>query len=296
MTAGIGSEEKIKSVYASLRASEKKVADYVLSRMDAVAGLSIAELSRRAGVSQPTVIRFVRALGFSGYRRFKFALLEERRNGAPEAAFEPLDGFDLRPWDRLEDIPLKTVRVSKSVLDDTLKSVSPAAYRQAVAYLAAARIIDIYCVENSMAPASDLLNKLIYLGLQCRLHTDGYLQQISACHLSPADAAVAFSYSGSSADTVKALKQAKKSGAKTIAVTNVRDSVIAGSADVCILAGGRRNVIYGNAIFSRVSQLAVVDMLYMGVILSDYRRFSAELDKSGALIRDRGYEAPEKKK
>ncbi len=289
MAEKISTEEKIKSVYASLRASEKKVADYALGRLDAVGDLSIAALSGGAKVSQPTVLRFVRALGFSGYREFRIALLKEKAGSTQENAFEPLGGFDLRPWDRLEDIPLKTVRVSKSVLDDTLKSVSPAAYRKAVALLAGARIIDIYCVENSITPASDLLNKLTYLGLRCRLYTDGYLRQISAGHLEAEDAAIAFSYSGSSADTVRALKQAKKSGAKTIAVTNMQDSVIAGSADVCILAGGGKSIIYGNAIFSRISQLAVVDMLYMGVILSDYGRFSRALDKSGALIRDRGY-------
>ncbi len=188
MTGTISNEEKIKGAYASLRASEKKVADYVLDRLNDVGHLSIAELSAGAKVSQPMVIRFVRALGFGGYREFKYALLREKRGGAAEKAFEPLGGFDLRPWDTLEDIPLKTIRVSKNVLDDTLKSVSPAAYQKAVALLAGARIIDIYCVENFITPASDLLNKLTYLGLQCRINTDSYLQQIAAGHLSAEDA------------------------------------------------------------------------------------------------------------
>ena len=34
----------------------------------------------------------------------------------------------------------------------------------------------------------------------------------------------------------------------------------------------------------------VVDMLYMGVILSDYGRFSTALDESGRMIRDRVFE------
>ena len=51
--------------------------------------------------------------------------------------------------------------------------------------LAGAQFIDIYGVENSCAPASDLLTKLTYLGLPCRFHTDAYLQQIGAAHLRP---------------------------------------------------------------------------------------------------------------
>ena len=42
--------------------------------------------------------------------------------------------------------------------------------------------------------------------------------------------------------------------------------------------------------FSRVADTALVDMLYMGVILSDYGRFSTALDESGRMIRDRVFE------
>ena len=47
--------------------------------------------------------------------------------------------------------------------------------------------------------------------------------------------------------------------------------------------------MYGNAIFSRVADLAVVDMLYMAILLSDYERFSHNLDRSGQVIADRDY-------
>ena len=156
--------------------------------------------------------------------------------------------------------------------------------------LATARTIDIYGVENSMTPANDLLTKLTYLGLNCRMHTDAYLQQISAAHLGVADVAVAVSHSGCSMDTVKALKQARKTGAGTIAITSPKEPLLAKYADVCLNTGGQALSIYGTAIFSRIPDLAVVDLLYMGIIQSDYERFSRNLDKSGAVIADRGYE------
>ena len=39
----------------------------------------------------------------------------------------------------------------------------------------------------------------------------------------------------------------------------------------------------------RIPDLAVVDLLYTGIIQSDYERFSRNLDKSGMVIADRGY-------
>ena len=155
--------------------------------------------------------------------------------------------------------------------------------------LATARTIDIYGVENSVTPASDLLTKLTYLGLNCRMHTDTYLQQISAAHLGVADVAVAVSHSGCSIDTVKALKQARKAGAGTIAITSPKEPLLGKYADVRLSTGGRALSIYGSAIFSRIPDLAVVDLMYMGIIQSDYERFSRSLDKSGAVIADRGY-------
>ncbi len=289
MSCHVAIIDRIRSVYASLRPSEKKVADYVLEHLDTLKDLSIMEAAQNAGVSQPTVIRFVRALDFNGYRDFRHTAFLERTRGASEVKFDALAGFNLKPWDSLSDIPLKTVQVMKTLLDDTLKSVSADEFKKAVRMLAGAKLIDIYCVENSVTPASDLLNKLSYLGLACRLNCDSYLQQITAGHLGPQDVAIAFSYSGSSIDTIKALRQARRTGAATIAVTNFEDARIGKEADVCILAGSGSNVIYGNAIFSRITQLAVVDMLYMGVILSDYKRFSQALDRSGSLISDRGY-------
>ena len=101
--------------------------------------------------------------------------------------------------------------------------------------------------------------------------------------------AVAFSRSGRSVDTVKALRLAKKAGAATIAVTGERTALLSRYADLTLSVGGGAQTVYGNALFSRVADLAVVDMLYMGIILSDYERFSRNLDRSGQVIADRGY-------
>ncbi len=278
--------DRVKSAYASLRPSERRVADYVLSDPDECTQCTISELAERVQVSQPTVVRFVQAMGFDGYRSFKYCLLRDRSGKSPQSPyFDPMGDLDLKPWDCLEDLPLKETRMA----EDTLKSLSTQGLSRAVRMLATARTIDIYGVENSFTPASDLLTKLTYLGLNCRMHTDAYLQQISAAHLGVADVAVAISHSGCSVDTVKALKQARKTGADTIAITSSQESMLAKCADVCLSTGGQDLSIYGTAIFSRIPDLAVIDLLYMGIIQSDYERFSRNLDKSGAVIADRGY-------
>ena len=253
--------DRIRKTYASLRPSEQRVADYVLNHPETCTQQTISELADQVQVSQPTVVRFVQALGLGGFRNFKYCLLRDRSQGTErEAYFDHLGGFDLKPWDQLEDLPLKEVRVSGGLLEAALKSLSPQELDRAVRMLATARTIDIYGVENSCTPAGDLLTKLTYLGLCCRMNTDAYLQQIGAAHLGVADVAVAFSHSGCSMDTVKALKLAQKAGAGTIAITSRKNPLLARYADVCLCTGGEEAVIYGTAIFSRIPDLAVVDL------------------------------------
>ena len=86
------------------------------------------------------------------------------------------------------------------------------------------------------------------------------------------------------------MRLAKSHGAKTIAITNAIGAPLTSWADVTLLTGRDSHTIYGNAIFSRVADTALVDMLYMGVILSGYGRFSTALDESGRMIRDRVFE------
>ena len=250
--------DRVKSAYATLRPSEQRVADQVLADPEKCTRCTIAELADQVQVSQPTVVRFVQALGFDGYRSFKYCLLRDRSGKSPKSPyFDHLGDFDLKPWDRLEDLPLKETRIAGRLLEDALKFLSADALSRAVRMLATARTIDIYGVENSVTPASDLLTKLTYLGLNCRMHTDTYLQQISAAHLGVADVAVAVSHSGCSIDTVKALKQARKAGAGTIAITSPKEPLLGKYADVCLSTGGRALSIYGSAIFSRIPDLAV---------------------------------------
>lgn len=288
MEQGITWEDRVKGAYASLRPSEQKVAEFFLAHAEELEDLTIGELARGAGVSEPTVIRCVRGLGYRGYREFKGAL-SQKEGQVRGNALDYLGGFALRPWERMGDLPLKAVRTHRAQLEETLKSVPTGELERAARILAGAQFIDIYGVENSCAPASDLLTKLTYLGLPCRFHTDAYLQQIGAAHLRPGAAAIAFSHSGKSMDTVKALRLAQKAGAVTIAVAGGEDPVIFRYADVALGVGGTAQTVYGKAIFSRGADLAVVDMLYMAVILSDYERFSHNLDHSGQVIADRDY-------
>lgn len=183
MQSSVGIRERIDHVYPSLRPAERAVAQYIRDHIEEAADLTVGQMADIAHVSQPTVIRFARKLGFGGYRELRYVL----RHPAAEhkVTFNPLAGFDLNPWDGEDEIPGKAAYGAKALIDELHSALDPKAYRKAVALLAESEFIDIFGVENSLTPAMDLFTKLGYLGLTCRLNTDAYLQQIGAGHLPP---------------------------------------------------------------------------------------------------------------
>lgn len=279
---------KIESVYGRLRPSEKKTADYLLEYRGRAGDLLLEELAREAGVSQPTILRFVKALGYRGFREFKYALVQEEGREQREEGEIELYGFRLSSRDRLEEIPGKIVGTSIRMLEETLKSIRSKDYEQAVEAILRARSIVIYSVENSVCTASDLMTKLLYLGLDCRMYGDYYLQNVSATNLGKEDLAIGISYSGCSRHTVEMMALARKAGAGTLVLTNFENSLIARYADI-LLCASNRQFLCGDTIFSRISQMALVDMLYAGVLNRDYGRLSKKLNKTSALVARRAY-------
>ena len=92
MQSSVGILERIDHVYPSLRPAERAVAQYIREHAEEAADLTVGQMADIAHVSQPTVIRFARKLGFGGYRELRYVL----RHPAAEhqVTFDPLSGFD----------------------------------------------------------------------------------------------------------------------------------------------------------------------------------------------------------
>ena len=279
----------IKSGYGKLRTSEKRVADYILEHMEEIREMPLEKLAKDSRVSQPTVVRMAKALGFGGYKELRYELVEAAaQSEMAKEEFPAMYGYSLKRGEVLDNIPAKVVTTTEKILENMMQNISIKNYKKVIEAIQNARSVDIYSVENSNPAAQDLFAKLLYLGIDCRYMQDCYYNRISARHLTKDDVAIGISYSGSSKDTVEAVRLARKSGATTIVITNFQNSLITEYADI-IICTGQEQTFYGDAIFSRTSQIAIVDMIYMGLISTDYDRYVRCLDKNSQVIEDKAY-------
>ena len=280
--------EKIKIVFPKLRKSEQRVAKYILENSYEIENISLDKLAKRADVSQPTVLRMLKACGYNGHKEAKLALIEERLQREGGQIYDGF-GIEFEKNNRIEDVPGKVIQHTMKILEDSLQAVSAKELKKAVRAIEGARKVCIFSVENSNSVAMDLMIKLLYLGIECEFNEDYYLQSIRAGHMKEGETAIGISYTGTSKNTVDVLKQAKKCGATTIAITNFSDTPLEKYADIVILTSNKQ-FLYGKDIFSRTVHLAVVDMIYMGLIIENYDKYESRLKESGKMIKNRKYE------
>jgi len=65
---------KIKSMYASLKGSEKKLAKYIIENTEVILYQSLNETAIKSKVSEATIIRFSRKIGLKGFQDLKLHL------------------------------------------------------------------------------------------------------------------------------------------------------------------------------------------------------------------------------
>ena len=280
--------EQVKEAIPKLRKSEQKAANYLLTHKEQIENMSLDKFAKKAGISQPTIVRMLRAAGYDGYKEAKRALIEERMQQKESQSYEIM-GMQMEEGTSVEDIPGKVIHNTIGLLEDSLQAISAKELQKAIEKIAHANRVVLFAVEDSDTIAVDLMTKLLYIGIDCTFNQDYYLQSIQAGHMQKGDVAIGISYTGTSQNTVDVLKQAKKSGADTIAITNFPDTPLVKYADVVIMTSNKQ-LLYGNDIFSRTIHLAVVDMIYMGLLLSDPQRYKQELERSSKLIKSRKYE------
>src|SRR5690606_14205990 len=102
--------DRVRAAMPGMGAAGQRVARFLLSQPNSFAQDPIAQIARSAGVSQPTVIRFCRALGCTGLLDFK------RKLALGLSRSVPLRHSQVNAGDRAPDLSAK-------VLDNTVSAI-----------------------------------------------------------------------------------------------------------------------------------------------------------------------------
>jgi DNA-binding MurR/RpiR family transcriptional regulator len=257
--AAIDIVSRIERVEADLSPAERRVAETVRQDFEAATRLTIAELARRAGVSQPSVTRFCRSVGSRSFSEFKIQLAATLTVAAAYLRSDRVFADDIGQL--AQSIMMNAANAIRLGLDQ----LDTAALGRAIDALAGSRRIDIYGQgSGSSAVAEDAKLRLFRLGIPVAAFSDGHQQRMSAATLQPGDAVLAISNSGRSKPVVEAVEIARSFGAATVALTRPRTPLAAAAEHVIAVTVPEVDDVL-RPTPSRYAHLAVLDTIATGV-------------------------------
>ncbi|MFT0213755.1 transcriptional regulator HexR [Pseudomonas sp. F1_0610] len=245
----------------SLRKSELKVADYVLAEPAAAMHSSMADLAAMVGVSEPTIVRFCRAIGCSGFQDLKLKLAQSLASGASFGQFAITEN------DSVTDFALKIFDTTLHSLMDVREHLDTNALEKAIAVMAKAQRVEFYGFGASGAVASDAQHKFFRLLLTAAAYSDPHMQAMSAVTLKETDVAICISQSGRSKDLLTTANLVRETGAILITLCPSQ-TPLAELASIHLAIDVQEDTEIYTPLTSRIAHLVVIDVLAMGVAMS----------------------------
>lgn len=281
---------KISESLPDLSGAERKVAESALAEPKWFVHAAVAEIAERASVSQPTVIRFCRSLGYKGLPEFKLALSASIGHEGMPYVHEELNADD-----DMASVVEKVLGNAAASLLGARRFLKEAELETAIAMLTHARRIEFYGVGNSGIVAQDAQHKFFRFGISTVAYVDTHIQLMAASVLSSQDVLVVISNSGSSIELLDAVSIAKENGASVIAITR-SGSPLAQLAGCVLSIASPENAELYTPMVSRLLQLAVVDILAIGLALRLGETASLQLQKGKRSIHSKHLEYDKDKK
>jgi DNA-binding MurR/RpiR family transcriptional regulator len=133
-------------------------------------------------------------------------------------------------------------------------------------------------VGTSAPLTQDAAYRFSAIGARAESYADIHVQLLQARLLGPTGVCIAVSHTGSTRETLEAVRAAKASGATTAAVTSFARSPLTELVDHVILAGTREVSFRLEAMASRLAHLALLDALLVSVASRDETRAQAALE------------------
>lgn len=257
--------------------AERDFIKMLLSKPEIFVGKGLKEVSEIAYASQATVYRLCRKLGYDGYKEFQNALVYEL---ALMKESRMVSMQDIDPTQSVEDIIKRVTLKNIESLEMSAKLVQKNDISRCVDLIGKARNIYLFGIGSSLLVARDLYLKLLRIDKLCNISDDLHSQILYSKNIHKDDLAIIISYSGLTQEMITCAQNAKNNGAFVIAITRSSGSKLGKYADVTLEVAATELIVRSGAMSSRISQLNMVDILYVSYVNRHYDELYSSFAKT----------------
>jgi len=266
--------------YGTLTKSEKRIADFLRKNQEEAAFLAAGEVAGRLGLSEATIVRFARTLGFTGYPAMRVVLQEAFRRRVTHSA---------RLRGRLDELReagdiFEKVTVSEiDYLTQALQTIDREALRRTVAYLIERERIFVLGSGPSVSLVHMLNLRLTRFGKNViPLTLTGRETLEPLLLMTKRDLLFAIGFFDVNPTLQIVLDHAQEIGCPVVLLTDTLGSIIGDKADVVLAA--RRGPV--SAFHSLVVPMTIINTLLLEIANQELDAVASNLDRLDQL-RDR---------
>ena len=275
--------DRIEAGYSGLRKSERIVADHLRQLSGTRMDQSITELGRNMGVSEATISRVSRALGYAGFQDMKLSMAE---GAGSRSSFTNIP-IEIDESDSLIQTSSNLAQLLSVCLQGTQRMLDAGQMETVVAALVAARKVVFVGVGGAAAICQEAAHLFSKAGLDAIAYSDGYSQIIAAANLDSTCVMVGVSHTGTTDTVANALTVARENKCVTIAITSDPASAVGQAAEIALVTWNSSTPsvpLYGDFIEGRISQLFLIDLLYLGVLFKAGPKTSRQLTATATAL------------
>lgn len=259
--------------------SEARLRDYITGNLDFVQKYNASELADKTGVSQATIVRFSKKLGYKGFPEMRIALNKE----------EEKTGKILNNRIELEDdiysVNKKISGLNTQAINGTLELLEEDVFKEAISLLERADKVMVLGAGSSSLVAKDFAYKLLKLGKNVYSESDTQIQAGNLNNFSEEDVIVAICHLGNSKEILKMVELARKKGIKVISISKFVNNPLSKKSDVRLKTSASEEVFNISSITTRIAQLALIDMLYVNMVKDNFNKYNTAIKQNKEMMR-----------
>lgn len=267
-----------KENYKTLTKGEKKIAEFLVKNPKKVILLSALDLGKEIGVSDASVLRFSKTMGFNKFNDFKNYIALELSETSP-------DDRIVKNWDNFNsknDIANKIVNADLENIKEFLLNVDFDQVNEAVEMIDEAKKIYFLGIGSSRAISQFMFWHVKRLGFNAECVNEGGLGLYEAfSHIKKGDVVIIFAFPRFLNDEIKAVKLAKEKKAKIITITSNVFSEISFLSNIVFKISVENNVFFN----SYIVPMELCNIILTALFEKNKTSIYAEL-KENSLVKD----------
>lgn len=260
----------------------QRIADTIIDSPAEVVHMSTAELARQADTSDAAVSRFCRSVDVASFPELRSLIAVALAHG-PQPT--PVSLADVQRSSDLGTIARAVRNAHVDAIDLTFAQLDIAVTAQVIEAISGARQVIGFGVGAAGAVLADLDFKLGLVGVPVTTTTDVHRALQLTARAAAGTVAIVVSHSGDTRECLEVAQAGTEAGVTVVAITTAAGSALSRTATHTLRPVAHEPRARSGGTASRIAQLYVVDLLYLGLLARAPHDEEVAADRMSRVVR-----------